>query len=67
MANKSRLTQLIRKNINLPLSLVERIQLYSKYTGYNFTTSMTILLNDALDTFEESSTYSYYSNLEKVD
>ena len=52
--NKLRLTQLIRKNVNLPLPLVERIYLYSRYTGYNFTTSMIILLNESLTNFEKN-------------
>lgn len=55
--NKPRYTNLIRKNLNLPMNLVERIYLYCRYTGYNFTTSITILLDEALSKFEKKNSF----------
>lgn len=48
MANKKNV-ELKRVNINLPLSLVDRIKDYSNSIGLNVTSTYIVLLNQALE------------------
>lgn len=49
MTNVKRDVKLIRKNINLPSDIVDRVVLYKNKLGIDFTSALIFLLNDGLE------------------
>lgn len=41
-------TKMLRKNLNLPIELVSRVNDYSNLVGLNFTSSVIVLLDEVL-------------------
>lgn len=49
MKEEKEKNKLVRVNINLPQSVIEKVKEYSKSTGLNYTSAYVSLLNQAID------------------
>lgn len=55
MAKMKKLGNYVRKNINLPVNIVEDINAYSELIGLDFTSTCIMLLSLQLDLFKKDS------------
>lgn len=53
MVKKAKMVELVKKNINLPINLVNDIKIYSKNNGLDFTSSVIVLLNESINFYKQ--------------